>query len=138
MRTLSLVALLLFTVPLTFAQKSAGKPSDEGVAGTWDYTVRPDDPVAQGTFMLERHNDEWRGAIQTNAEQKFDTIEVDGDQLRFTFVQPNMGVITIWGAFDGDTFEGQAQPEGQDALPFAATRHDATADPTDPDTDSDD
>ena len=121
MRFLTLLLFFALVAPLAHAQKSDDQ-SDDGIAGTWAYVVRPDDPVAQGTFALEWNGEILDGAIQTDAERKFDTVELNGDQLTVTFTQPNMGLITISGTFDGDAFEGEAVPEGQGPLPFVATR----------------
>lgn len=101
----------------------AGRPSGYiYVAGTWGYTLRPDDVMAQGTFEIEWDAEALDGAIQTDGRRKFDAIELDGDRLMFSFTQPGMGVITITGTITGDEFDGEAQPAGSDPIPFVATR----------------
>lgn len=137
MRSLLLALALLLAAPSAQAQKSDDKPAGEpaeasvaeaavaeapdGVVGTWDYTVRPDDPVASGTFVLTMDEGGYDGTFQTDGPRKMLDIRVDGDHLAFAFDQPNMGRIEIQGTVTGGAFEGTAQPTGQDALPMAAT-----------------
>ena len=132
MRFLVFASLLLFAAPAAFAQKDSGKPraraaaSDHPFVGTWDYVVRPDDPVAEGTFTIEQRGDEFAGTFMTDEPRPIDPFEVSADVILFTFKQPGMGDIIIRGILAGDRFEGEAEPEGQDALPFVATRQTAT------------
>jgi hypothetical protein len=136
MRFLSLLLLFALVAPFAHAQKDANKPTDDGIAGTWDYVVRPDDPVAQGTFELEWHDGELRGAIQTDAERKFDTVALEDDHLTVTFDQPGTGHITIRGTFSESTFDGEAEIEGQTTLPFVGTRQSSDDTPGDASEDS--
>lgn len=110
---------------------STADPHAEALVGTWDYTVRPDDPVAEGTFTFVWDGGALDGAIQTDAERKIETIELEADQLTFTFAQPGKGTITIKGTVTGNTFDGVAQPEGQDVLPFVASRQSSATAATD-------
>ena len=127
MRLFLLSFLVLLATPAVLAQKSAGKPEARALAsspfvGSWDYVVRPNDPVAQGTFTIVEEADGLGGTFMTDGPRQIDDVEVTGDAISFTFKQPGMGVIAIQGTLSGDTYEGEAQPEGQDALPFVATR----------------
>jgi hypothetical protein len=69
-----------------------------------------------------QQGDQLAGTFQTDAPRDILPFEVTGDTLSFTFKQPEMGDIVIRGRLSGDTFEGEADPETQDALPFVATR----------------
>ena len=137
MRIFVLTSVLVLAAPTAFAQKTDGKPEARTVAaptahpfvGDWNYVVRPDDPVAQGVFTIESHGNRLGGMFMTDDARPIDPFEGAGDVLSFTFKQPGMGVISISGTLAGDRFEGEAQPEGQDALPIVATR--STAEPTD-------
>jgi hypothetical protein len=134
MKTLLLASLLVLAAPAALAQKADEKPGDRALVaaehpfvGTWDYVVRPDDPVAEGTFTIAPDGDALGGLFMTDSGRPIDPFEPEGDAIAFTFKQPGMGEIAIRGTLSGDRFEGEAQPEGQDALPFVATRQ--TAEP---------
>jgi len=128
MRLSLLLLLALSLAPAALAQKPEGKPEPRALpaspfVGTWDYVVRPDDPVARGIFTIEQRGDALGGTFMTDAPREIEVVEVSGDQITFTIKQPGMGVITIRGTLAGDTYTGEAQPEDQGALPFVATRH---------------
>ena len=137
---LPLLPLLLFTLsvvegllaPAALAQKPAQDKPEPGAyvagspfVGTWDYLVRPDDPVAEGTFTITPEGDRLGGTFMTDVPCRIDPFEVAGDAVAFTFKHPGMGEIAIRGTLAGDRFEGEAQPQGQGALPFIATRQPA-------------
>lgn len=133
MRLFLLALLVVAMAPVCFAQKpDDDKPADRSVAvtspfvGTWDYVVRPDDPVAEGTFTITQSGDVLGGVFRTDAPRDILPFEADADTLAFTFKQPDMGDIVIRGTLDGNAFEGTAEAEGQEALPFVATRQSAT------------
>ena len=130
MRPFLFALLLVFAVPSSFAQKTDDKSSEAAaphpLVGTWDYVVRPADPLAQGTFTIRVEDGMLGGTFMTDAARPIDPFEAEGDALGFSFKQPGMGTIAIRGTLDGDRFEGEAQPGDQDAVPFVATRHTET------------
>jgi hypothetical protein len=134
MLKLSLLALVLLAAPAAFAQKpghdkpgARAVPTEHSFVGTWDYVVQPDEPVAQGTFTIVQQGTQLGGTFMTDVPCTIDPFAPDGDAVAFTFKYPPMGVISIWGTLADDRFEGEAQPEGQGALPFVATRQGAQA-----------
>ena len=149
MRLLLLLALL--AAPAALAQKPADDKPDDGASadpfpfvGTWSYVVRPEDPLARGSFTVEPGDDALAGTIMTDTDRPIDPFVPDGDAITFSFKQPGMGTITIRGRLAGDDFQGEAEPEGQDPVPFVATRQPddagmpepaADADPDAPDAD---
>ncbi len=116
---------MLLVAPLAAAQKpsDAEKPADEGLFGTWEYTLRPDDPMATGTFEIEQGEDQINGVFNTDAPRKMNDIALTETSLSFSFMQPEMGLITINMALEDGTLTGTASPEGSaEPLPIVAVR----------------
>ena len=96
MRYLLIFLALLLAAPFTQAQKPAdGNKPDEGLFGTWEFTVRPDDPMAEGTFEIVQGEEQIDGMFNTDAPRKMNDIELTDTSLSFSFTQPGMGLIII-------------------------------------------
>ena len=113
--------LLFLAVALAAPFSQAQKPSDEdksadaeGLLGTWEYTVRPDDPMAEGTFEIVQGDDQIDGMFNTDAPRKMTGIELTETSLSFSFSQPGMGVIAIGLELVDGSLTGTALPEGAD------------------------
>ncbi|MDX1438404.1 MAG: hypothetical protein R3284_00740 [Rubricoccaceae bacterium] len=119
----ALLALLLVT-PLAQAQKPEDdKSAEEGLFGEWQYTVRPEDPVAEGTFVLEPAVRQVNGTFNTDGPRKMENIEMTDSGLSFSFMQPGMGLIYIDFTLEGETLEGMASVENQEEpFPIIAVR----------------
>ena len=117
MRYLLLFLAIVLAAPFALAQKPNGaeKPGDaEGLLGTWEYTVRPDDPMAQGTFVLEDADSQINGTFNTDAPGKMENIELTETTLSFSIVQPGMGTINISMTLADGSLAGEALPEDED------------------------
>jgi len=117
MRYLLLFLAIVLAAPFAQAQKPNGadKPGDtEGLLGTWEYTVRPDDPMAQGTFVLEDAGSQINGTFNTNAPRKMENIDLTETTLSFSIVQPGMGAVNISMTLADGSLAGEALPEDAD------------------------
>ncbi len=117
MRILFLFLALVLAAPLSLAQKpnDADKPDDaDGLLGTWEYTVRPDDPMAQGTFVLEDADSQINGTFNTNEPRKMENIQLTETTLSFSIVQPGMGTVNISMTLADGSLAGEALPEDAD------------------------
>ena len=132
MRYLLLFLAIVLAAPFALAQKSDGadKPGDaEGLLGTWEYTVRPDDPMAQGTFVLEDAGGQINGMFNTDAPRKMENIELTETTLSFSIVQPGMGTVNISMTLADGSLAGEALPEDEDEpLDIVAVRPGADSD----------
>ncbi len=129
MRYLFLFLALLLVAPTAFAQKPTDDKPEDGLLGTWEYTVRPDDPIATGTFELEESGDQLNGMFNTNEPRKMENIELMDSGLSFTFTQPGMGLIVINLTLEDGSLFGDALQEGADEpLPMVAVRPDPDSD----------
>lgn len=134
MRYLILFLAVLLAAPFARAQKPTDddKPADQGMFGTWEYTVRPDDPMATGTFEIVQGDAQIDGMFNTDAPRKMNGIELTETSLSFSFTQPGMGVITIEMTLEEGALSGTASPEGaEEPLPIVAVRPSAESDPSD-------
>ena len=133
MRYFLLFLALVLAAPFAQAQKpgDADKPdAPESLLGTWEYIVRPDDPMADGTFSAEEGYDQINGMFNTDAPRKMENIEMTDTNLSFSFTQPGMGVIQVnFALLDDGSLEGDATPEGADEpITIVASRPDPDSD----------
>ncbi len=132
MRYLLLFLAIVLAAPFAQAQKpnDADKPDDaEGLLGTWEYTVRPDDPMAQGTFVLEDADSQINGTFNTNEPRKMENIQLTETTLSFSFTQPGMGTINISMTLADGSLAGEALPEDEDEpIEIVAVRPGADSD----------
>lgn len=124
MRYLFIFLTALFVTPLAQAQKpDEAKPDESSLFGTWEYTVRPEDPMAQGTFVLEEARSQVNGTFNTDGPRKMENIELTDSSLSFLFTQPGMGEIAIVFSLESGELVGTATLEGQEEpLPIVAAR----------------
>lgn len=117
MRILFFFLALILAAPLALAQKpnNADKPGDaEGPLGTWEYTIRPDDPMAQGTFVLEDAGSQINGTFNTNEPRKMENIQLTESTLSFSFTQPGVGTINVSMTLADGSLAGEFLPEDAD------------------------
>lgn len=128
MRQLLLFVILLLAAPFAQAQKpdDSNKSNATGLFGTWAYTVRPDEPNAEGgTFVLEQDGDQINGTFNTDAPRKMHDIELTETSLSFSFTQPEMGLIVVDFALIDGSLTGTATIGADEPLPIVAVRPEA-------------
>ncbi len=82
---------------------------DDALVGTWIFTAFTTDGEQSGDVVFEKEGESYSG---TMAYQELDLtitlkdISLDGNDLSFSWDDPNSGTMTVEGRISGDEFEG--------------------------------
>ncbi len=99
-------------------------PEAEAFAGVWRFLVdSPDGPIP-GRFELEVSGGSLEGTASSSASGDADLqdIEIDGDDISFTFQTPDWGEIRVTATRSDDRWNGQLNVQGVGDIPFTARR----------------
>jgi len=76
--------------------------------GDWDWKIDSPDGVFTGTFTIEGEAEALSGYMMSaeGGDEKLplEDVMLDGDQLSFSFTNPDYGKMTVKGTVDGDDF----------------------------------
>ena len=91
-------------------------------AGTWAFSVATPDGEEEGKFTITGSGSSLTGTIRTDETRDLRSVTLEGNVLRFSFTQPEMGFVRVSGVIDGDSFSGTATLGTLGSFSITATR----------------
>ncbi len=90
--------------------KADSATSSTGAAGIWSFVVSTPDGEISGTVTLEEDGGEWSGSLShemASDVRVLSNVDVDGNEVSFSFTEDGIGNVSVTLTMDGDTFSGE-------------------------------
>lgn len=105
-----------------FYEKKKKKSEEEDgdlLVGTWTFTAYTPDGEQSGETTFTKEGDSYSGSmsyVDLGMVMDLTEIELDGNNLSFSWNDPDQGVMTVEGTISGDTFDGVVVAGGEELL----------------------